>query len=267
MLVDTCVGRLFVEVVGEGEDVLLWHSLLCDGSMWRPQIRLLSDRYRFINVDGPGHGRSQPLRRGYSLWDCAEAAREVLDAVGVERAGFAGLSWGGMVGMRLAMRYPTRVRALALCDTNARRDPPWKLGAYGVLAAVERLFGPLEPLVRVLVPIYFSPVTVRTKPELVADFLERVTRMDAAALAFAVDAVLFSRDDVTDDLARISAPTLVLVGEDDRATPVGESEHLVRHIRGARLVRIPDAGHLSSLEQPSFVADELEAFFDEHLTR
>jgi len=265
MLVDTCVGRLFVEVIGDGQDVLLWHSLLCDGSMWRPQIRLLSDRYRFINVDGPGHGRSEPTRRKYSLWDCAEAAREVLDAVGAKSVGLAGLSWGGMVGMRLAIRHPTRVRALALCDTNAQRDPPWKLAGYRALSLIERVVGPVEPLARALVPIYFSPVTVRTKPDVVADFVERVIRMDARALAASVDAVLFSRDDISAQLAEIRVPTLVLVGEDDRATPVAAAEHIRAGIAGARLVRIPDAGHLSSLEQPSLVAEELEAFFDLHL--
>jgi 3-oxoadipate enol-lactonase len=267
MLVDTCVGRLFVEVVGEGEDVLLWHSLLCDGGMWRPQIRLLSDRYRFINVDAPGHGRSEPVRRAYSLWDCADAMRDVLDAVGVQRAAIAGLSWGGMAAMRFAVRYPKRVRALALCDTNARRDPPWKLAAYGVLAGVARAIGPIEPLVGALVPIYFSPVTLRTKPEVVADFLERITRMDRQALVAAVDAVLFRRDDIVEQLPHIRVPTLVLVGEDDRATPIEEAERIARGIAGARLVRVRDAGHLTSLEQPSLVADELEAFFDEHLGR
>ena len=62
-------------------------------------------------------------------------------------------------------------------------------------------------------------------------------------------------------------PTLVLVGEDDRATPLAEAEHIASSIAGARLVRIPDAGHLSTLEQPGLVADELEAFFDAHLPR
>jgi pimeloyl-ACP methyl ester carboxylesterase len=261
MLVETCVGRLFVDRVGRGPDVVLWPSLLTDGAMWRPQVDALRERYRFTIVDPPGHGRSQALRRPYTLDDCVEGAVQLLAACGLSRAGWAGLSWGGMVGMRLASRHPERVAALALLDTSARRDRPAKLAAYRALAAVERIAGPVRALGRVLLPVMFCRETLRQHPELAEAFLDKLVRMDRVALAYAVDAVMFSRRDVTSELSRITAPTLVLVGEQDVATPPREAEHLVAHVPGAQLVRIPRAGHLTTLEQPEAVTAALDAFF------
>src|SRR5688500_4791150 len=136
MLVETKVGRLFVETVGEGPEVFLWHSLLCDGGMWREQVAALRDQFRLINVDAPGHGRSGPIRRGFTLGDCVDAAVQVMDATGAKRPGFAGLSWGGMVAMRLALRHPERVAALALLDTSARSEMLEKKLKYRVLLGI-----------------------------------------------------------------------------------------------------------------------------------
>src|SRR5690606_28893825 len=105
MLVDTRLGKLFVEVRGEGTPLCLWHSLLCDGGMWRHQVPALAERYRVINIDAPGHGRSATVRAPFSLDDCVDAAITILDALEVEAAHWAGLSWGGMVALRLALTH------------------------------------------------------------------------------------------------------------------------------------------------------------------
>jgi pimeloyl-ACP methyl ester carboxylesterase len=192
--------------------------------------------------------------------DCVTAAVDVLDAVGEERVSWVGLSWGGMVGMRLAARYPERVERLVLMDTSARAERLWKKAAYKPLEAFAQAFGPVRPLGKLLEPIFFSPRTLRANRPIVEAFIETLVAMDPQSLVHAVEAVIFSRRDATEELARIEAPTLVIVGADDRATPPGESEHLAKHIAGARLVRVPDAGHLSALEQPERVNDELIAF-------
>jgi pimeloyl-ACP methyl ester carboxylesterase len=261
MLIETCVGRLFVERVGQGPDVVLWPSLMTDGAMWRPQVDALRERYRFTIIDPPGHGRSQALRRPYTLDDCAVGAAQVMAACELARAGWAGLSWGGMVGMRLAARQPAKIAALALLDTSARRDRPAKLASYRLLATVERVVGPARALGAVLRPVMFGRDTLRERPELAEAFLDKLVRMDRVALACAVEAVMFSRRDVTSELSRITAPTLVLVGDQDVATPPREAEHLAAHIPGAELVRIPRAGHLATLEQPEAVTAALDAFF------
>jgi len=265
MLVDTKCGRLFVHVAGEGPDLVLWHSLLCDTGMWKEQLQVLAERYRVVSIDAPGHGRSAPVRGRYTLDDCIDAAVTVLDAAGVERAAWVGLSWGGMVGMRLAARHPERVAALVLMDTSARPEKPWKKVAYKPLQAIATRFGPIRPLAKVLLPIFFSPHSLRHATEAMETFVQTLIRMDPESLSRAVDAVIYARTDATGELSRIVAPTLVIVGADDRATPPAESEHLAANIRGAGLVRIPDAGHLSALEQPERVNSALLSFLADHV--
>src|SRR5688572_14109075 len=138
MLVETprC-GRLFVDVRGEGPPIVLWHSVLCDGGMWSSIPDELARTHRVINVDGPGHGRSSKVG-AYTLDDCVDAALAVLDACGAKSAIWCGLSWGGMVGMRLALRAPERLRGLVLIDTNADKEVPRKLPSYRALAAIFR---------------------------------------------------------------------------------------------------------------------------------
>ncbi len=253
MLVETCCGRLFVEERGRGLPVVLWHSLLCGGGMWAGQLGPLSERYRVLNIDGPGHGRSAPTTRPYTMDDCVDALFEVLDAAKVERAAVVGLSWGGMVGMRAAIRRPERIASLVLLDTNADAETPAKLPSYRAMAFVARRLGALPLLLDRIQPIFFSPRTPIERPEVVRDFRERLAAMDPASVGHACDAVMFWRDDIRSQLARIRCPTLVVCGIDDAATPIERSEDIVRGIPGAELALVPQAGHLSAWERPELV--------------
>lgn len=253
MLVETRCGRLFVEDRGEGPAVVLWHSLLCEGGMWVGQLGPLAERHRVLCIDAPGHGRSAPTSRPYSLDDCVDALFEVLDAAGVEKAALVGLSWGGMVGMRAALRRPERIASLVLLDTNADAESPEVLPRYRAMAFVARRFGAMPVLLDRLEPIFFSPRTRAEKPEIVRDFRERLAAMDPASIGHAVDAVIFRRRDLRSELSRIRCPTLVACGIDDVATPVVRSEDIVRRIPGAQLALVPRAGHLSAWERPELV--------------
>lgn len=261
MLVPTRVGSLFVHETGEGEPVVLWPSLLTDHGMWRLQIPALRERYRVIAIDPPGHGRSEPRRDHYSMDDCVGAALEVMDRLGVERARWAGLSWGGMVGMRLAMRHADRIAALALLDTSADRESRRKLPSYLVMLGVARALGVIPPLLARMEPIFFDRTTRRDNRAIIDDFGQRLVRMDRRALVTAVRAVILERDDVRDELSKITAPTLVICGAHDVATPPARSKEIVDRVKGARYVEIPDAGHLSALERPERVTSELLDFF------
>ena len=213
--------------------VVLWHSVLCDGSMWStlPQ-RLCEARHRVLNVDAPGHGQRAPTRSPYTMDDCVDAALSVLDAAGVERAIWCGLSWGGMVGMRLAMRAPERVSRLVLMDTNADKEVPEKLPRYRAMAWVSRVLGPIPPILDRLPAIYFSPKTIADKPDIVQSFLRQVAAMDRHSIRHVVDAIILQRDDVRPRLSSVRAPTLILVGADDQATPLARSLDIARGIAG-----------------------------------
>jgi len=265
MLIETRCGRLFVEDHDPelpGIPVVFWHSLLCDGGMWKAQLDALSGRVRAINIDAPGHGRSAPSKTAYSMDDCVAAALQILDALKIDRCKWVGLSWGGMVGMRLALAAPHRIERLALLDTNADAESKEKLPSYRVLSLVARTLGPIPSLLDRLVPIFFSKATMEGRPELVRTFRERLGSMDKASIHYAVDAVIFRRSDVRLRLSGIRCPTLVIVGRDDVATPAGRAADISTRIPLAVQVSIPDAGHLSAWEQPGAVNAALLPFLD-----
>lgn len=263
MLVETRLGRVFVEVRGEGAPVVLWPSLLTDGGMWRFVVPALAERYRVLTIDPPGHGRSAPMRRSFTLEDCADVVVEILDATSIERAHYAGLSWGGMTGMRLALRHPERLRSLVLIDSNADRETRKKVPAYRAMQLVSRAVGAGVPLIlRRLDKIYLAERTRRERPDIVRDFHDHIVRMDPESVHHCTDAVIFDREDIRDRLGAIHVPTLVVVGSDDVPTPPSRSRDIADRIEGAALVTIPGAGHLSVLDQPERVTSELLRFFD-----
>jgi len=262
MLIDTRVGRLFVEDAEEGEPLVLWPSMLTDGSMWRFQVPPLREAgFRTIVIDPPGHGRSAPARRPYSLEDCADAGVEVLDALEVDVADWAGLSWGGMAGMRVALRHPTRLKRLALLDTSAKRESRRKLPSYHAMAFVARRVGAIGILLDRIERIFFTADTVANRPDLTEPFRSHLARMDPESLGHAVDGVIFDRVDLRSELPRIAARTLVMVGAEDVATPPARAREIARGIGDARLVEIGGAAHLSALERPDEVTRELLAHF------
>ncbi|MCC7539207.1 MAG: alpha/beta fold hydrolase [Deltaproteobacteria bacterium] len=254
MLVDTRVGRIFIEDQGSGPAVALWPSLFTNGRMWHAQIQALSDTHRVISIDPPGHARSLVPRADYTMDDCVAAAAEVLDAVGERRVAWFGLSWGGMVGMRLALRHPERIVALGLLDTSARKEPAWNRIKYTVLAeTLLRPLGPVREMIdRLAVPELLGATTRRTNPTLADQLGDSLSRLERKGALRAMRAV-FSRDDVLGELSRIRVPTLVLVGEEDTATLPAESERIHAAILGSKLVKIPGAGHLAAIEAPDAV--------------
>ena len=258
--VNTTVGRLWVEEAGAGPAVVLWPSLFCDASLWRHQVDELARDHRLLLVEGPGHGRSEPRQMPFTLEDCARATVEILDAAGLDRAVLAGLSWGGMTFMRAALQAPERVAALVLIDTSA--DPERRLESIRIrgLELLFRRFGFLNTIERAIIKALLGRTARRERPEIAADLASRFRQWNPEGLARAVRAVILDRKSILHDLARISCPTLVIVGEEDQATPPACSERIVRRIPGARLVRIARAGHLSALEAPMEVNRVMRSF-------
>jgi pimeloyl-ACP methyl ester carboxylesterase len=171
-----------------------------------------------------------------------------------------------MVAMRMAVQQPDKVAALALLDTNADPEPRVDRVRYRLLIAFARRYG-VPPAVteREVVPKMFSPGFVQNNPGEVAEYMRVVRGFDRDGIARACLAVLVKRTSFVDRLGKIRAPTLVLCGSEDRATPLPKSQTIVRAVRGARLLVIEGAGHMSAIEQPERVNLALIPFLREHL--
>jgi pimeloyl-ACP methyl ester carboxylesterase len=263
--VRTRLGRWFYEERGAARrpgdpTIVLWHSLLFDGGMWKHQVEPLSALGRVVMFDGPGHGKSE-VPPPFSLEDNADAIIDALAELQIERTVMVGLSWGGMVGMRLALQHPQRVRALALLDTNAEAEQRARVVKYRVFVSFGRRFGmPKLAADTQLGPIYFAAGSRARDPQLVDRFARTMNGFPREGVARASLAVVVHRKDILARLGSIKAPTLVLCGREDKATPPVHSERIAHAIPGAKLVMVEGAGHVSALEQPRAVNEALVPF-------
>lgn len=248
--------------VGSGDETIVFsHSYLLDHRHFQPQIDALSTRYRVIAFDHRDHGRSGLATGPYTLDDIVADAVAVLDHASVGACHWVGLSTGGFVGMRLALRHRARLSSLVLMDTSAEPEPRWNRVKYEGMFLALRVFG-VRPLVGEVQRLMFSSAT-RRNPDLapVLDlWTEHLNSVDPAAL-IRFGRAIFERASVVEALRGVELPTLVVVGADDRATPPAKARTIAQTIRGARLEVIADAGHISTQEQPAAVLQALDRFW------
>jgi pimeloyl-ACP methyl ester carboxylesterase len=244
--------------------VVFGHGLLFSGRMFDDQVDRLAHRYRCVTIDWRGQGRSPAADGGYDMDTLADDAAAVIQELALGKVHFVGLSMGGFVGMRLAARRPEIIRSLSLLDTSAGPEDPDKVSKYRLLAKVYGLLG-LGPVKSQVKPIMFGP-TYLASPESgpqIEAWMNEVKAVRRSGMKQAIYGVT-DREPIADELGRITAPTLVVVGADDVATPVAKAEAIVAGIPGARLEIVPHAGHSSTIEQPDALSDLLETFIDQH---
>jgi len=236
---------------GPGRVVVLLHGFPLDRTMWEYQTTTLGSLYRVIAPDLRGHGETAAPEGIYPIEDMAEDVIELLDALKIaEPIVLGGLSMGGYVALAIAVKHPKRLRGLMLMDTRAGADSFEASQGREALARRVEAEGSAEPAVSAMLPRLFSEWSRQNRADIVARVHERMLRTPARAVAGALRGMA-ARPDRTGDLGRIAVPTLVLVGADDALTPPSEAKAMAEAIPNARLVEIPDAGHLAPLENPT----------------
>lgn len=244
--------------------VVLTHGLLFSGRMFDAQVDRLASRYRCVTIDFRGQGRSPAAKRGYDMDTLADDTAAVIEELALGKVHFVGLSMGGFVGMRLAARRPELIRSLSLLDTSAGPEDPDKVSRYRLLAKVYGILG-MGPVQSQVKPIMFGP-TFLADPQgelQVEAWMRELKAVQRSGMKKAIYGVT-DREPILPELGAIAAPTLVVVGADDVATPVDKAETIAAAIAGSRLEIVPDAGHSSTIEQPDALSDLLEAFIDQN---
>ncbi|GAA4494333.1 hypothetical protein GCM10023191_033360 [Actinoallomurus oryzae] len=217
--------------------LVLGPSLGTTMDLWEPQLAALTEAWRVLRYDLPGHGGSGVIHG--TIGDFATAVTGLLDALGLEKVAYGGVSLGGAVGTTLAVEHPERITSLVLCCTSARFGDP---AAWHERAAKVR-DGGLEPLADTFLGRWFTPAYAGT-----AAARAMLAHVDAEGYAACCEAL--AAFDARDRLGEVSAPTLVVAGAEDVATPLSHAEALATGIPGARLVVVPGAAHLANLERP-----------------
>lgn len=247
------IGGVRLNVLDEGpvdaEAILFLHGLGGCWRDWQPQLDALNDRHRCVVVEHRGHGRSEATGGALSIELFAGDVVGVCGALGIGRAHVVGLSMGGMIAQRLALRAPGLVASLVLADTAAAM-PAMIADGFRDYARAVRENGLTDS--RGLVP-EFSPAwsqhVLRSRPGVVRDNQRETEGTDPELWCRAAFAV--ADHDVTARLGEITAPTLLVWGRDDLLVPVDLMAPALRDgIAGARLEVLDDAGHISNLDQP-----------------
>lgn len=225
--------------------VVLATSVGTRPEMWDPQLDALAERFRVVRVAHRGHDGVDVPPGPYTLADLAGDVLALLDALGVQRFSWCGVSLGGMVGMWIAAHEPQRIEQLALCCTSAYLPP-----AQGWLdrAALVRTSG-MVAVADAVVERWFTPEFAVTSPEVVARCRAMLLSVPPEGYAGCCEAI--ATMDLRTEIPRITAPTLVLAGADDLATPVKHAQAIVSLVPGARLVVLPGTAHLVTVQDPS----------------
>ena len=255
--------ELFYKETGRGPETIVFsHGLLMDHTMFEAQRAAFDRRYRVIAYDHRGQGLSGRARASENGWgegmdNLATDAAALIQALDAAPCHFAGLSMGGFVGLRLAVRRPALLRSLTLMNTGAQREPWSSRMRYGFLAQIVRVTG-TAPFTRVAVNALFGKSTRRdpARRAMLEEWTEKL-RKRPRHVADALVAVMERDGITTEELRSISCPTLVIAGEDDTSRPAADSERLATFIPGAKLVRIPACGHSSALEAPDAVVNAM----------
>jgi len=240
----------------DGPAVVLLHAFPMSGRMWEPQLEALPE-YRVIVPDMRGFGKS-PSMFPWLMEHAVDDLLQTLTELGVEQAALVGLSMGGYVALRAVERDPRRWRGLVLCDTRAEADAneaKVKRAAAMELVRDKGVPAFLDPFLKDAL----APATLGGKPKVV-EFLRGVASRATPEAVMAALAALAARPDMTASLSSIKCPTAVLVGSQDKITPLPLSEAMRSKIPGAELHVIPDAGHFSSAENPAAFNERLLGF-------
>jgi 3-oxoadipate enol-lactonase len=255
-MVTTAHGPIAVRRQGAGEPVVLLHPLALSGELWRPLAAALSNEFDVLSLDLRGHGASGWDGEPFSIEDMALDVAEVLDALELPSVGMLGMSMGGSVAVTFAGLFPERVGSLVLADTTA-----W-YGGDAVTAWAERARRAAEvPRAEQLpfqVDRWFSPAFLDRNPEEVDRVTKIFLRTDSGAHAAA--SIAMGRLDSRRLLPAVRAATLVIVGQDDYATPPDMAGELAGGIPGATLLPLPGLRHMALIER-SELADVVRRVF------
>lgn len=249
-------GRITAQVSGAGEPLVLFHSLLADAASFDRIAGPLAERFRVIVPDLPGFGGSEAVSGG--LEAVADRMAEAVRDLG-ERPSVLGNGFGGFVALQMAIRHPGLVRRLILADCGACFSEPGRQ-AFRTMAAVSREKG-LGALSETAMRRLFAPDFQAANPALMQERLAAFLRTDPSVFRAACEAL--AGLDLRPDLKAVEVPVLVLVGEQDEATPPPMSRELAAGLPDARLTILPGCAHVPQLQEPERFLKALGSFLDE----
>lgn len=253
---------LYYEVHGKGEPLLLIMGLSLTSKSWFRTIPALSEHYKVIVFDNRGVGLSGKPDTPYSIKLMAEDANSVLDAAGVESAHVYGISMGGMIAQRLALKYPERIRSLILGCTTAGGDNHVQPSPDVSMMMVSRGSSPATPeeMAWATAPILYSQSFLDKHKDLVAEDVQRRIEIPVLPYAYMLQLQACLGHDTSNEINQIKVSTLVLHGNEDRLVPYENGVALAAKIPNAEFLTVQGAGHIYVSEANDLVNAKVLGF-------
>ena len=239
--------RMWVERVGSGPAVVFIHGMTNDHTLFGAQRDAFSKSYTFVAYDVRGYGQTDRVYEPpYEIDLLAADLRALLTSLGIARATLVGVSLGGLIAQQFALKHPSMVAALVIADSVGQFSPESR-AMFAERARIVKAQG-TQPLVDGILTRWFTPEFAAQNPARIAGFREQILANDPTTVA--ATCRIATTFNLLDQLASITAPTLVLVGEHDRGNPLPKAREIQERISGAELAVIPGAAHFGPVEQP-----------------
>ena len=260
--VETRLGRLAVHARGSGErTIILWPSIFTDHRIFERLARTLSDRFRFLLIDGPGHGGSDGVKTEFTMEDCAVALRDIMDHNGLNSAVVGGTSWGGLVAAELALSTPDRVDALILMNTPMEIDGTRPSLSSRLIALGARWGLRSRTFRNGVAKSFFGPDSLAAQPEYEGAFHAMLSAANPRTLAPAIRSVILRGAPLLPKMKDLVVPTLVIAGEEDNMYPLEvQAEAALTAPRGR--IEPVSGRHISAVDAPDEVATAIAAFLE-----
>jgi 3-oxoadipate enol-lactonase len=243
--------KLFYIKEGEGKEVIVFsHGLLWSHKMFLEQVEFLKKKHTIIAYDHRGQGQSEVNNSPIDMDILTEDVLELIDKLVGQSVHFVGLSMGGFVGMRLAARYPEKVKSLILLETSANSEPVENLPKYKFLNGIVKLFGVVPMVASKVMPIMFAQSWLENpkNKDAYKKWMKEL-QSNKKSITKSVEAVIY-RKGVEDEIRNIKCSTMVVVGDEDVATKPEKAKFIQMAIPNATLHMVPGAGHSSCIEKP-----------------
>lgn len=242
---------------GSGKPLVLIHGFPLDWRIFEQQVPELSKKSRVIAPDLPGFGQSKSAKP-FSIASLADHVHKLLKSLNALPCALGGLSMGGYIALAFAKKYPKDLSALILMDTRAEGDAPEGKAARDKMIELIRKEGS-KAIADQMLPKMFTEQTIKSNPDAVKKIRDIMEHCPPKTIEHALVA-LRDREDYSGILSSITAPTLIIVGEQDAITPPKMAQTLHEKIANSKLVQIAGAGHVSTMETPAEVTNAMAAF-------
>lgn len=256
--------ELYYEVHGEGEPLLLIMGLSLNSKSWFRTLPALSEHYKVIIFDNRGVGLSSKPDSPYSIELMAEDARAVLDAAEVDTAHVYGISMGGMIAQRLAIKYPERIRSLVLGCTTSGGINHIQPGLDVSMLMLSRGTSSSTPeeMAWATAPILYSQSFIDNHKDLIAEDIQKRIEIPILPYAYMLQLQACLSHDTYNEVSCIQAPTLVIHGDADRLVPYQNGVTLAEKITHAEFFTVPGAGHIYVTEANDLVNNKVLEFIE-----